>query len=197
MGTNSYRQTIHLLVCAIYACDYLQSDAPRRQVREEVYGRQMGGCLVVWSPCFQDGDRRTYFYQSLSLTFSGMPKLTIDFNAQLAQWAGSRADLFPSLLCDRLGTLHSHGKPHAFEHTKKVIELVFQRPFDEVFEEFDEVPIGTGAIAQVRVYHLYILNSTHPLLIRSIERHSNKTSSRHLTLVPGVTENPQRQPSAL
>jgi aarF domain-containing kinase len=34
-------------------------------------------------------------------------------------------------------------------HTKRVIERVFERPFDEVFEEFNETPIGTGAIAQV------------------------------------------------
>ncbi|KAL6298715.1 hypothetical protein BKA93DRAFT_41003 [Sparassis latifolia] len=68
---------------------------------------------------------------------------------KLAQWAASRADLFPSLLCDRLGALHSRGKAHPLSHTKHVIEDVFQRPFDEVFEEFDETPIGTGAIAQV------------------------------------------------
>ncbi|PFH54886.1 hypothetical protein AMATHDRAFT_169702 [Amanita thiersii Skay4041] len=68
---------------------------------------------------------------------------------KLAQWAGSRADLFPTLMCERLGALHSRGKPHSLEHTKLVIERVFQRPFDQVFEEFDETPIGTGAIAQV------------------------------------------------
>ncbi|KAG5654683.1 hypothetical protein H0H81_007439 [Sphagnurus paluster] len=68
---------------------------------------------------------------------------------KLAQWAASRADLFPSLFCERLGALHSQGKPHSFEHTKEVIERVFQRPFEEVFEEFEEIPIGTGAIAQV------------------------------------------------
>ncbi|GLB35914.1 putative ABC1 family protein [Lyophyllum shimeji] len=68
---------------------------------------------------------------------------------KLSQWAASRVDLFPSELCDRLGALHSRGKPHPLEHTKHVIERVFQRPFDEVFEEFNEVPIGTGAIAQV------------------------------------------------
>ncbi|KAJ7361547.1 hypothetical protein DFH08DRAFT_844516 [Mycena albidolilacea] len=68
---------------------------------------------------------------------------------KLAQWAGSRADLFPSQLCDRLGRLHSSGKPHSMSHTRKQIEKVFQRRFDQVFEEFDEEPIGTGAIAQV------------------------------------------------
>uniref|UniRef100_A0A0W0FAP6 Putative ubiquinone biosynthesis protein PKL1 n=1 Tax=Moniliophthora roreri TaxID=221103 RepID=A0A0W0FAP6_MONRR len=69
--------------------------------------------------------------------------------ASHSQWAASRADLFPSSLCERLGALHSRGKPHSFQHTKKVIEKVFQKPFDQVFEHFDEEPIGTGAIAQV------------------------------------------------
>ncbi|KAH9948181.1 hypothetical protein B0H21DRAFT_821190 [Amylocystis lapponica] len=68
---------------------------------------------------------------------------------KLAQWAASRADLFPSLLCDRMGALHSRGKAHSLSHTQEVISQVFQRPFRDVFEEFDETPIGTGAIAQV------------------------------------------------
>ncbi|KAK7695165.1 hypothetical protein QCA50_002355 [Cerrena zonata] len=68
---------------------------------------------------------------------------------KLAQWAASRADLFPALLCDRLGHLHSNGIPHTFQHTQRVIERIFQRPFTEVFESFDEEPIGCGAIAQV------------------------------------------------
>ncbi|KAF7784073.1 hypothetical protein Agabi119p4_238 [Agaricus bisporus var. burnettii] len=68
---------------------------------------------------------------------------------KLAQWAASRRDLFPVQLCEMLGSLHSRGKPHSLEHTKKVIERVFERSFDDVFEEFDEHPIGTGAIAQV------------------------------------------------
>ena len=68
---------------------------------------------------------------------------------KLAQWAASRADLFPSELCTRLGTLHSRGKPHSIWHTRRVIERVFQRPFEDVFEAFDETPIGVGAIAQV------------------------------------------------
>ncbi|KAI0361436.1 ABC1-domain-containing protein [Trametes cingulata] len=68
---------------------------------------------------------------------------------KLAQWAASRADLFPAALCERMGALHSRGKAHSLAHTKRVIEDVFQRPFHEVFEEFNEIPIGTGAIAQV------------------------------------------------
>ncbi|SNX84075.1 related to aminoglycoside acetyltransferase regulator from P. stuartii [Melanopsichium pennsylvanicum] len=68
---------------------------------------------------------------------------------KLAQWAGSRQDLFPDELCQRLGRLHSNGKPHTFRYTKRVIERVFGRPFDEIFEEFGHEPMGIGAVAQV------------------------------------------------
>ncbi|KAG8678391.1 hypothetical protein FRC08_017815, partial [Ceratobasidium sp. 394] len=67
----------------------------------------------------------------------------------LSQWAGSREDLFPAILCDKLGSLHSNGKPHSIAHTKRVIERVFGRAFNEVFEAFETTPIGVGAIAQV------------------------------------------------
>ncbi|KAL1760906.1 hypothetical protein FB107DRAFT_269615 [Schizophyllum commune] len=68
---------------------------------------------------------------------------------KLAQWAASRRDLFPVLLCERMGSMHSNAHPHPMSHTVAEIEAVFDRPFDEIFEEFDETPIGAGAIAQV------------------------------------------------
>ncbi|KAI9444843.1 ABC1 family-domain-containing protein [Lactarius indigo] len=68
---------------------------------------------------------------------------------KLAQWAASRVDLFPALLCERMGKMHSQGRPHSLAYTKQAIERVFRRPFEEVFEMFDETPIGSGAIAQV------------------------------------------------
>ncbi|KAJ3573045.1 hypothetical protein NP233_g2673 [Leucocoprinus birnbaumii] len=45
---------------------------------------------------------------------------------KLAQWAASRKDLFPSILCEKLGSLHSQGKPHSLDHTKRVIERVYR-----------------------------------------------------------------------
>ncbi|WVR03189.1 hypothetical protein IAU60_000180 [Kwoniella sp. DSM 27419] len=68
---------------------------------------------------------------------------------KLGQWAASRADLFPATLCDKMSKLHSNGKPHSIAHTKRVIEKAFDLDFDDIFEDFDVVPIGCGAIAQV------------------------------------------------
>ncbi|GAA5837602.1 hypothetical protein JCM5353_003266 [Sporobolomyces roseus] len=68
---------------------------------------------------------------------------------KLAQWAGSRTDLFPAELCLLFSKLHSQGIPHSFRHTKKVLQKAFGLPFDEIFSEFRQEPLGTGAIAQV------------------------------------------------
>lgn len=35
-------------------------------------------------------------------------------------------------------------------HTRKVLERAFGKSFDEIFVEFDEEPLGIGAVAQVR-----------------------------------------------
>jgi aarF domain-containing kinase len=49
-----------------------------------------------------------------------------------------------------MSALHSHAPAHSLEQSKKIIEKAFNgRPFGEIFEEFDEEPLGVGAIAQV------------------------------------------------
>ena len=68
---------------------------------------------------------------------------------KLGQWAASRADLFSASLCDRMSKLHSNGDPHSMRHTRRVISAAFGLEFDDIFEHFDDTPIGCGAIAQV------------------------------------------------
>lgn len=68
---------------------------------------------------------------------------------KLAQWAASRTDIFPQEMCLRFSKLHSAVDPHPFKFTKKTIENFFNKPFEQVFSEFDQIPIGVGAIAQV------------------------------------------------
>ena len=68
---------------------------------------------------------------------------------KLGQWAASRADLFPAALCEKMSKLHSNGQPHSLHHTKQVIEKAFGLKFDDIFDDFGQIPIGCGAIAQV------------------------------------------------
>ena len=49
-----------------------------------------------------------------------------------------------------MSELHSNAPAHSLDVTKRTIMKAFDgRPFEEIFEEFDEKPLGVGAIAQV------------------------------------------------
>ncbi|EON64672.1 Atypical/ABC1/ABC1-C protein kinase [Coniosporium apollinis CBS 100218] len=69
---------------------------------------------------------------------------------KLGQWAASRSDIFPKEMCSIMSTLHSNAPAHSFAQTRKTVSRAFGgRDFDEIFEEFNEKPLGVGAIAQV------------------------------------------------
>ncbi|KAJ9142384.1 Atypical/ABC1/ABC1-C protein kinase [Pleurostoma richardsiae] len=69
---------------------------------------------------------------------------------KLGQWAASRSDIFPNEMCSIMAKLHSHAPAHSLHATKNIVSRAFDgRPFSEIFDEFDETPLGVGAIAQV------------------------------------------------
>lgn len=68
---------------------------------------------------------------------------------KLGQWAASRTDIFPHEMCMIMSALHSNAPAHSLSITKATIERAFKRPFEDIFDEFDETPLGVGAIAQV------------------------------------------------
>ncbi|KAF2964540.1 hypothetical protein GQX73_g9042 [Xylaria multiplex] len=69
---------------------------------------------------------------------------------KLGQWAASRTDIFPVEMCNIMSKLHSNAPAHSLHATKRIVQAAFDgRPFDEIFEEFQEQPLGVGAIAQV------------------------------------------------
>ncbi|KAH6894343.1 hypothetical protein B0T10DRAFT_399387 [Thelonectria olida] len=69
---------------------------------------------------------------------------------KLGQWAASRTDIFPTEMCEIMSKLHSNAPAHSMRATRKTVEAAFGgRNFEDMFEEFDEKPLGVGAIAQV------------------------------------------------
>lgn len=109
---------------------------------------------------------------------------------KLGQWAASRADLFSAALCDRMSKLHSNGQPHSFRHTKRAITQAFGMEFDDIFEEFDETPIGCGAIAQVYKATLKsdvlgesALNESTAVAIKVLHPRASKTIRRDIVIM--------------
>ena len=53
-------------------------------------------------------------------------------------------------MCNVMSSLHSNAPAHSLQTTKRTIIKAFDgRPFEDIFEEFQETPLGVGAIAQV------------------------------------------------
>ncbi|EKX39370.1 hypothetical protein GUITHDRAFT_143567 [Guillardia theta CCMP2712] len=75
---------------------------------------------------------------------------------KFGQWLSMRPDLFPPDVIRALSRLRNDGKmtrrdapSHDFEYTRKAIEESFGRTIEELFDEFDKVPVASGTIAQV------------------------------------------------
>ncbi|KAL9627166.1 MAG: hypothetical protein Q9204_006765 [Flavoplaca sp. TL-2023a] len=69
---------------------------------------------------------------------------------KLGQWAASRTDIFPQEMCNRMSSLHSNAPAHSLAATKRTIVKAFDgRKFEDIFDEFQEKPLGVGAVAQV------------------------------------------------
>ncbi len=68
---------------------------------------------------------------------------------KLGQWAATRPDILPPSLCSQLETLQSAAPSHGPEWNEQVIRKCFGMGIGEMFSYFDQVPIGSGTIAQV------------------------------------------------
>jgi ubiquinone biosynthesis protein len=68
---------------------------------------------------------------------------------KLAQALSNRADLLPEALIDEFEKLQSNVPPFPVAQARRIIEQELGRPLEEVFSEFDEVPLGSASIGQV------------------------------------------------
>ncbi|XP_031483726.1 uncharacterized protein LOC116253103 [Nymphaea colorata] len=99
------------------------------------------------------------------------------------QWAATRSDLFPRDLCTELAKLQTKAPAHKFYYTKKAIESAFGRKISDIFEDFEEVPVASGSIAQV---HRATVRMHYP------GRHSKPIKVAVKVRHPGVGESIRR-----
>lgn len=68
---------------------------------------------------------------------------------KIAQIMSNRSDIIPEKLIFELKKLQSEVKTFPFSVARKILDEELPRPYDEIFEEFNEVPIGAASIGQV------------------------------------------------
>jgi aarF domain-containing kinase len=95
-----------------------------------------------------------------------------------------------------MSTLHSNAPAHSLETSKRTIEAAFDgRKFDDIFEEFDEKPLGVGAIAQV--YKAKLKPDLATLQNNTIEREEPNLARKIKKNVDATLKStPQRVPSS-
>ncbi|CAG0897094.1 unnamed protein product [Cyprideis torosa] len=82
---------------------------------------------------------------------------------KFGQWIGARCDLFPQA-CFRMLRLQDRAITHPWEETEQTLRVVFGDKWRDIFEEFEEQPIGSGCVAQV--YRARVNNSFLPTRFR-------------------------------
>ncbi|KAM0817301.1 putative ABC1 atypical kinase-like domain-containing protein [Seiridium cardinale] len=115
---------------------------------------------------------------------------------KLGQWAASRTDIFPTQMCDIMSKLHSNAPAHSIHATKKTLEAAFDgRSFNDIFEEFDEKPLGVGAIAQVYRAKLKP-DLAAPADIDVMDSNGNLRHNVRKQVDPMLKSTPERVPSS-
>lgn len=68
---------------------------------------------------------------------------------KIAQIMSNRSDILPEELIVELKKMQSEVKTFPFSVARRILDEELPRPYEEIFEEFDETPIGSASIGQV------------------------------------------------
>ncbi|KAI2507987.1 ABC1 family-like protein [Fragilaria crotonensis] len=114
------------------------------KLREGLLGETMSDEEIesVWDPLHADGSAK------LAAVISSLK----GFYVKTAQIISSRQDLFPPQYTEALSSFTDNVDPMPASLVKAIIKqelLNRNEPFDSVFSEFDDVPLGSASIAQV------------------------------------------------
>ncbi|XP_071689658.1 uncharacterized protein [Rutidosis leptorrhynchoides] len=133
---------------------------------------------ILFSPSMVMAPFADYFGPSSRKTWLKVVRRTLEIAGpafiKWGQWAATRPDLFPTDLCTELSKLHSKAPEHSFAYTKKTVERAFGRKISEIFDDFEEVPVASGSIAQIHrasLRYRYRGKRNKPLLVAVKVRH--------------------------
>lgn len=82
----------------------------------------------------------------------GLVRLCTELGAtfiKVGQIASTRADLLPPGLVHELATLQDRVPPFAFDQVRRCLETELGRPLEQVYADFDPVPVAAASVAQV------------------------------------------------
>lgn len=137
MIRNAFQDLNRLRQIAIIAGKYGFADLLERSgLRRVVPDAKIEGDAAAQSLTF--ARRFTMMLAELGPTF-----------VKLGQVLSTRGDLLPAEFIEELSTLQDDVPPFEMEDVRKQMLAAFERPIEELFLEFDPVPIAAASMAQV------------------------------------------------
>ena len=99
---------------------------------------------------------------------------------KFGQILSTRQDLLPDDIAEELARLQDRVAPFPGEQARKIVELAFQQPIDDIFHRFDEHPLASASIAQV---HAATLESGEDVVVKVLRPGIEKVIGRDVSLL--------------
>ncbi|WP_198263049.1 ubiquinone biosynthesis regulatory protein kinase UbiB [sulfur-oxidizing endosymbiont of Gigantopelta aegis] len=99
---------------------------------------------------------------------------------KFGQILSTRRDLLPDDLADELAKLQDQVPPFSSDKAIAIIESSFKLPLDQIFQEFDPVPLASASIAQV---HKATLLDGREMVVKVVRPDIEKVIRRDLALL--------------
>jgi ubiquinone biosynthesis protein len=100
--------------------------------------------MVAW---LRGGKQRRRNPERLRELLEGLGGAFIKFG----QLFSMRSDILPPVYCAELANLFDHAPPFPSAEARAIIERELKRPIDQLFESFEEEPIGAASFGQVHL----------------------------------------------
>jgi len=110
----------------------------------------LGFGVTLWRGVRPDADARGQ--RVWRAAGRGLVRLCTELGAtfiKVGQIASTRADLLPPGLVRELATLQDRVPPFPFADVRRCVERELGRPLEEVYADFDPVPVAAASVAQV------------------------------------------------